>query len=237
MLESKAQMLLLASRSPRRQQFLALAGWPYRVLGVSVNEKPRPQESAEQLVQRLAWEKAWAAGSLWRQTASPPDDGVVIVAADTAVVVNRDGGEQVLGKPANALEAEAMLRCLRGRKHRVLTGLVVMRPADGDHLQEVISSQVFMRAYDDEEMLAYIASGDPFDKAGAYAIQHPAFNPVAYVHGCYANVMGLPLCRLGEMLATLGLEYERSLLASCKPESSQPCQAYLFALGSLDWQE
>ena len=121
--------------------------------------------------------------------------------------------DDVLGKPVDEAEAVAMLRCLRGRKHIVLSGVTVYHPASGRACPEcsrrvitkLAESAVWMRAYTDEEVARYAASGDPLDKAGAYAIQHQNFSPVKRIEGCYASVMGLPLCHLATALAQLGL--------------------------------
>ena len=142
-----------------------------------------------------AWQRAKPATVAGR---SPLDD--IIIAADTTVV---DEG-QILGKPANAYEAESMLRRLRGREHQVFTALAVVRRSEGFLALDWCVTQVPMRTYSDEEMYAYIATGDPLDKAGAYAIQHPDFSPVANLEGCYANVMGLPLCHLKRTLDAAG---------------------------------
>jgi septum formation protein len=114
-------------------------------------------------------------------------------------LVAADGSHAILGKPRDAAEARAMLNALRHRAHNVFTGFTI---ADGDLCEtEIAHTRVFMRNYSDAEMDAYIASGDPFDKAAGYAVQHPTFQPVARVDGCFANVMGMPLCRLYHALA------------------------------------
>ena len=111
---------------------------------------------------------------------------------------------QILGKPADAYEAESMLRRLRGREHQVFTALAVVRRSEGFLALDWCVTDVPMRTYSDEEMCAYIATGDPLDKAGAYAIQHPDFSPVAELQGCFANVMGLPLCHVERTLMQAG---------------------------------
>ena len=119
-------------------------------------------------------------------------ENALILAADTTVA----DGDTILGKPADADEARAMLRRLRGRVHQGYTALTLLDTATGRSVTEVAETHVPMRDYTDAEIEAYIASGDPFDKAGSYAIQNAQFHPVAGLRGCYANVVGLPLCHL-----------------------------------------
>lgn len=178
-------MLVLASNSPRRRQLLALGGWEFRSIPAEVDELPLPGEAPLDCVLRLAREKAVAVTSK-----APPE--AVIVAADTTVAL--DG--RMLGKPANEAEAISMLQSLRGRRHQVFTGLVALRQKDGATLADHCVTDVTMRNYSEDEIHAYVKTGDPFDKAGAYAIQHSQFHPVERIEVCYANVVGLPLCRL-----------------------------------------
>ena len=188
--------LVLASASPRRREILALLGVPFETLAVDVPEQPCLGESAAALAERLAREKAEAAARL------VPD--AVIVAADTVVVFEG----QVLGKPADPATARAMLRQLRGRPHEVMTGVVVLDAAalQGSNrlVSEVVTTRVHMRNFSDTEIDAYVASGDPLDKAGAYGIQHIGFHPVARIEGCYLNVVGLPLCTTIRLLRAVG---------------------------------
>ncbi len=163
-------------------------------------------------VLRLAEMKARAVS-----TSAPRDQ--IILAADTAVV----DGDDILGKPADAVEAAAMLRRLRGRTHQVYTGLAVFRPNDGELVTDLCVTEVSMRAYSDEEIEAYILTGDPLDKAGAYAIQHPRFQPVERLQGCYAGVMGLPLCHLTRALRSLGLTPPADVAAECQNALRYDC--------------
>lgn len=190
-------MLILASNSPRRKQLLSLAGWEFSVLPADVDETPLPAEKPDAYVLRLAESKArWVALSAPAQA--------YIIAADTAVVDQAAGESLILGKPADADEAAWMLHRLRGKVHQVYTGLAILRMADESMWREVCVTDVPMRAYSAEEIAAYIASGDPMDKAGAYAIQHAGFHPVEAVRGCFTNVMGLPLCRVVQQVTALG---------------------------------
>ena len=227
-------MLILASESPRRKQLLELGKWDFSVVAAPVNEHIQPGEFPEDYVRRLAESKAHATMTLIGQSFL---DDCVIIAADTAVVdINhRDIGQrskneptnnEILGKPSDATEAERMLRRLRGRVHKVLTGLSLLRPRDGFSLSDIIITDVPMRSYSDEEIMAYIASGDPLDKAGAYAIQHTGFRPVDRLRGCYANVMGLPLCHLAQMLAYFDVCPVTDIAQSCQEALSITCLAH-----------
>jgi len=129
----------------------------------------------------------------------------------------------VLGKPADGGEAVAMLRRLRGREHLVFSGLAALSPSTGQQATELARTTVWMRPYSDGEISRYVASGDPLDKAGAYAIQHRAFNPVAYIQGCYASVMGLPLCHLMRALSRLGLALSVDVPRVCQDFTGHHC--------------
>jgi septum formation protein len=189
-------MLLLASTSPRRQQLLSLLGCSFHVLSTQVDERRTPDETPEQYVLRLANDKAQAV----LPKASPES---LVLAADTAVVC----GDQILGKPQDAGQAVKMLQHLRGGWHQVYTGLVVMKNKEGKQINtQLCVTQVKMRNYEDEEILAYVESGDAYDKAGAYAIQHTGFDPVERLFGCYANVVGLPICLLTRSLQEFGMQ-------------------------------
>jgi septum formation protein len=211
-LESQG-MLVLASNSPRRKQLLALGGWDFTVAPAVVDETPFAEESPEAYVARLAESKVRAAARL-----APMD--ALVLAADTTVARPASPAEhiaaQILEKPRDAQEAEQMLRALRGSYHQVYTGLAVLRVSDGWLVQDVCVSEVKMRDYSDEDMLAYIASGDPLDKAGAYAVQHAGFHPVEELAGCYANVMGLPVCHLARLLEQFALPPSVDLPRQCQ---------------------
>jgi MAF protein len=184
--------LWLASRSPRRRALLNWLGVDFRPTPADVDETPYPGEAPARMVMRLARAKA--------QAADGAGDGAWILAADTVVAV----GDKPLGKPRDATEARAMLERLRHDHHAVHTGVTLYHPTSGERLARRVTTQVWMRPYSDAEMERYIASGDPFDKAGAYAIQHPDFDPVARLDRCYANVVGLPLCAVVALLRQAG---------------------------------
>jgi septum formation protein len=208
------EMILLASNSPRRRELLALGGWPYRIQPADVDETPLPGELPAAYVLRLAESKARAAAGSW--TAQ------LVLAADTTVV---DSGS-ILGKPRHAAEAREMLLRLRGRSHQVFTALAVL-PASGERMStDLCVTDVPMRAYSEAEIEAYVASGDPLDKAGAYAIQHDGFHPVESLAGCYANVVGLPLCHLANKLFKLGLPVRADLPHACQTALGYSCPVY-----------
>ncbi len=183
--------LVLASASPRRRVALACLGLTPPVIPAAVEETVLPGERPVDAASRLAALKARAVGR------AHPEQWVI--AADT-LVIGPDG--KPLGKPANPAEARATLERLRCRRHQVVTAQAVVR--HDRLLQDHLSTLVTMRGYTDAEIADYIESGDPFDKAGSYAIQHPTFRPVQFLDGCYLNVVGLPICRTRQLLRTAG---------------------------------
>ena len=188
-------MLYLASQSPRRQELLGKTGLPFTVRPADIDETMDPSLPPEQEVQRVSAEKARAA-------AQGLPAGSTVLAADTIVVL--DG--QVLGKPRDAADAARMLRALSGRAHRVLTAITLLR--DGTLLSHLACTRVRFRPLSEGEIAAYVASGEPLDKAGAYGIQGGAALFCEGIEGDYYNVMGLPLCALTKLLAQLGPEPE-----------------------------
>ena len=182
---------------------MQLVGYPFVVRAADVDERlishPDP---AENVVETAVFKAVTIAQS-------PPTQGQIIVAADTTVALDK----QMLGKPKDASEAEQMLRSLRNRQHEVHTGFVLLDVGSGKQLKRVSTAVVTMRDYGDEEIREYIATGDPLDKAGAYAIQHPVFQPVAALDGCYTAVMGLPVCDLLLALAEFGVPLRADLTA------------------------
>jgi nucleoside triphosphate pyrophosphatase len=215
-LESQAvndkNILVLASNSPRRQQLLALGGWSFSILVSDVDESQKPDETPGDYVLRVAEMKA-------REAAEKATHTSVILAADTTVV---DRGD-ILGKPLDERDATRMLKRLRGHTHQVYTGLALLRVSDGCFLTDLTVTDVPMRNYSDEEIHAYVQTGDPLDKAGAYAIQHPRFHPVENLDGCFASVMGLPLCRLTYLLEQFDLAPESSVGIRCQAELQYDC--------------
>lgn len=211
-------MLILASNSPRRRQLLEIAGWDYTLLPSAIDEQRFENESPASYVLRLAQQKAQAAVNHLPAASS----NALILAADTAVV----DGQTILGKPADARQAEQMLRQLRARTHQVYTSLALLDSISGSHRDDVCVTQVTLRDYTDEEIQAYIASGDPYDKAGAYAIQHPTFKPVAALQGCAANVMGLPICHLARLMQACQQPAPRPVAQVCQSALGFDCLIY-----------
>ena len=191
-------ILLLASNSPRRRQLLALGNWKFNVTVSDVDESRLADEDPKEYVLRLARAKALA-------VAEKAELKNIIIGSDTAVI----DGNEILGKPKDKEDAERMLKQLRGHTHQVYTGVAIYRVSDGKMLSELCITDVPMRAYSDDEITAYIQTGDPLDKAGAYAIQHPDFQPVQSMSGCYASVMGLPMCHVVRALQKLDVHAER----------------------------
>lgn len=204
--------LILGSSSPRRRELMAYAGLPFTVARPDIDETPLPGEAPAAYVARLSREKAVAAPLNGADTA-----GALILTADTTVALE----EQIIGKPADPAEAVAMLRQIRGKTHHVHTGVTLRDTATGSLITSVTTTQVVMRDYSDAEIAAYVASGEPFDKAGAYAVQDTNFRPVGRLEGCTTNVMGLPLCAVCTMLRAAGLP--AAFPFTCSP-MSLPCQ-------------
>ena len=204
--------LILASNSPRRKQLLALGGWAFTVAVADIDEIQLPGEDPATYVLRLAEEKA-------RKSAEGAPEGSIIIAADTTVV----DGHDILGKPVDAEDAVRMLKRLRGHTHQVYTGLALLRVSDHYAISNLSVTDVPMRNYSDDEMLAYVQTGDPLDKAGAYAIQHPDFHPVENLTGCFASVMGLPVCRLAYLLGQLGMFPASKVGIECQAELRYDC--------------
>jgi septum formation protein len=200
---------VLASKSPRRRELLGALGLEFQVEAADVDETPLPGEAPETLVCRLCREKAAAVAAR--------HPGEVVLAADTLVVL--DG--VLLGKPADPLEAVAMLTALRDRVHVVYTAVCVV--ADGQAEARVSATDVKMRAYTDAEIEAYVETGDPLDKAGAYGIQDPRFAPVRSWDGCYSAVMGLPLGLAADMLSRAGVRATRNVTVHCEAMTGDRC--------------
>jgi nucleoside triphosphate pyrophosphatase len=191
--------LVLASASPRRAEILRNAGIAFEVQAALIDESRREGESPDDYVQRLALEKARAAADAEIEQQGNTD-GLVFVGADTTVLI--DG--EMLGKPETEEEARRMLRRLSGRVHEVHTGIaLVRRPKAWERVAEEVTRVTFAKLSDDE-IERYVASGEPFGKAGAYAVQGIAGRYVTRIEGCYFNVVGLPLARLHSLLREVG---------------------------------
>ncbi|GAC1406023.1 MAG: Maf family protein [Ktedonobacteraceae bacterium] len=192
--------LLLASASPRRRQIISALGLPYTV-GISPIDEDAIQASydgpIEETAKWIAEHKATAALTLTEAAHR------LVIAADTTVLLDN----KILGKPRDAVHARELLLALRGRWHSVITGVVACTMISGKLQLSSASctTPVLMRPYSEAEIDAYIATGDPMDKAGAYGIQHPQFQPTERIQGCFLNVVGLPLCVLTTLLAQFGV--------------------------------
>lgn len=214
-----AYRLILASSSPRRRELLGSLGLPFDIRKPDVDETRHPDETPFAYVERVGIDKAQAiAQQIQNEEALILAADTIVVAADT-IGVTQQG--VLLGKPTDAGDARAMLQLLRGKMHLVSTLIVFcVVSADGTapriHTRRIMT-RVTMRNYTDAEIDAYIATGDPLDKAGSYAIQHPIFRPVAHIDGCYNNVVGLPLCEVKRGLAAFGLLESAPEGCDCPP--------------------
>ncbi|MDX1378656.1 MAG: Maf family protein [Anaerolineales bacterium] len=207
--------LILASNSPRRKQLLALTDLKFIVSAADVDESQNENESPADYVLRLAEKKARAA-------ANQTDGDQIILASDTTVVDRSD----ILGKPKDGAEAVEMLTRLRERTHQVYTAIALLRMSDNLLLTDLCVTDVPMRSYSDEEIRKYVATGDPLDKAGAYAIQHPEFSPVASMKGCFASVMGLPLCHVTRLLRRMDVRLEADVPSNCQKLLEYECPVF-----------
>lgn len=207
-------LLILASGSPRRQQFLHELGLAYQVVVADIDETPHLGEEPVTLAKRLAEAKADAVAAHLSNPAA-----TLIIAADTVVAL----GDTLLGKPTDMDDATAMLQLLRDREHNIHSSICVLQPSSGERMTRVNSTAAQMRNYSGAEIAAYVASRDPLDKAGAYAIQHPTFAPVCAVNGCISGVIGLPLEDLREMLATFGVDIQAHIATICERHTIFPC--------------
>lgn len=178
----------------------------------NVDESQRSGESPADYVLRLAEAKARAAMRVARSEH-------IIIGADTAVM----DGNRILGKPKDMREAIAMLKSLRGHAHQVYTALAVLRMHDEQLIMDLCVTDVPMRTYSDEEIESYVLSGDPLDKAGAYAIQHSGFHPVEGMKGCYASVMGMPMCHLLRALRKMDVHPAADIPMACQSLLQYQC--------------
>lgn len=181
-------MLVLASASPRRRELLTQAGFSFSVHPADIPEDPLPNEDPIAYVTRLALEKAQA---VYGQIGGA---GVQVLGADTTVIVDH----HILGKPEDAADAARMLRLLSGRAHRVATGVALVTARSSEATAEV--TEVYFQPLTDAEIAGYVATGEPMDKAGAYAIQGRAARWIPRIEGCYFNVVGLPIALVAALL-------------------------------------
>jgi septum formation protein len=198
--------IILASTSPRRRELITLFELAFQFVSADIDESAAENEAPADLVFRLSRAKAEVGA---RNSANP---NAIVIGADT--IVSFDDG--ILGKPFDSDDAIRMLKQLRNRSHIVFSGVTVRR---AEKIVTLIArTTVHMRNYSDDEISTYVATGDPLDKAAAYAIQNQDLAPVARIEGCHANVMGLPLCHLYRAFKAIGLDFA---------EPDRACQDYL----------
>ncbi|MBC7871389.1 MAG: Maf family protein [Chitinophagaceae bacterium] len=216
---------VLASGSPRRRELIGSLGISFEVIKPDIDETQQPDEGNLAYVTRLCQEKAAAVMSQLHPPATVlAADTIVVLAADTIGVISAENdlngvysleaasafrlNGELLGKPRDAEEARRMLQRLRNRPHTVCTAFTLLQAetalTPAKKITSFVCTTVHMRDYSADEIEAYIATGDPFDKAGSYAIQHEGFHPVAQIDGCYNNVVGLPLCVVKRGLVYFG---------------------------------
>lgn len=204
--------LILASASPRRRRLLQVLGLPFSVQSADIDESALAAEAPVLHARRLAETKA--------RVVADGQASVVVIAADTIVV--QEG--RILGKPKDAAEARSMLQSLRKAPHQVITGVAVATTTPKRLISTAHTSLVTMRPYTDAEIDAYLATGDPMDKAGAYAIQHPDFHPVAHYEGCFASIMGLPLGVVADILQAIDLHPQTDWPQRCQHLTGRCCR-------------
>ncbi|MEK5239296.1 Maf family protein [Paenibacillus sp. FSL L8-0470] len=190
-----SRLIILASGSPRRRELLSLLGLPFEVISSDADESTPPEFTPEMIVRSLALRKAEAV------VPAAGKRNAVIVGSDTIVVLD----DKVLGKPVDEQDSRVMLGLLQGKTHQVYTGVACIGLPEGKILVEHRVTSVTMRALSEEEISAYIATGEPADKAGSYAIQGLGATLVEKIEGCYFNVVGLPLSLLERMLSRVGI--------------------------------
>jgi MAF protein len=208
---------ILASASPRRKELFALTGWMSEIMAVEVDERPQYGEDPIGYVTRLAQEKG-------QKASLGVGEPHILIAADTIVIDN----DRILGKPTDSDDAKRILRELAGRSHRVITALVVVDSVRGTIHVDLCETAVPMRTYSIDEIVEYIDTGSPMDKAGAYGIQDKDFHPVETENmtGCYANVMGLPLCHLTRSMRRNGLQPSSDVPMACQSFTNYRCEVF-----------
>ena len=212
--------LILASNSPRRKELLSLIGWPFTIVSADIAEHRWSEEAPEDYVRRLASEKAAVVAESYHG---------LVIGADTIVA----DGYELLGKPVDQNDVWRMLVQLRSRTHQVYTGIALLDSDSSQDFRAVCCTDVPMRSYSDLEIKSYINTGDPMDKAGAYAIQHNGFHPVNDLKGCFASVMGLPLCHLAVGLSKFGMDIPAELPDRCQAYLDYKCPIFKQILGQV----
>lgn len=209
--------LKLASGSPRRRDLLEVSGWNVILCPVGIDESFLSNEESESFAKRLAFEKA-------DKAVATNDRKMLVLGADTIVM----HGDRILGKPKDISDAVEMLEELKGKVHQVITAIALVNQGDNRSVVDCCETDVPMRTYDEDEIRAYIASESPLDKAGAYGIQDAFFRPVDIesMSGCYANVMGLPLCHLARAMRSLGVDSPANIPERCMAYTKYNCRIY-----------
>ena len=221
---------ILASRSPRRKELLRNLIESFIIISPDVVETRIKGETPDNYVRRISELKARAGRDL---VSSKSGTDWVVIAADTIVV----DGDMILGKPVDRSQAAQILTDLRGRTHTVYSGFTVYDSSQADIQTRVVSSKVLMREYTEEEINTYVASGDPMDKAGAYAIQNSQFDPAPDFYECYANVMGLPLCHLAVILNEMGCPGQSDIAERCQESIKYQCPIFSSILNGRHGKE
>lgn len=202
--------IVLASASPRRRELLGLLGLDFVIEDSGVPEETDPAESPAESAVRLARQKAETVASRFADA--------LVLGADTVVVA----GREILGKPVDPEDARRMLQLLRNRWHFVITGVALIDSGNGRQEARFVETGVQMADYSDADIEKYIKTGEPFDKAGSYAVQGLGGRLVARVEGCYTNVVGLPVCEVAEMLHEFGVKVA-AVPAPCTDSAGAPC--------------
>jgi MAF protein len=209
--------LILASGSPRRSELISLTGWNVEVQPVDVDENGLADEDGRTLAKRLAELKALEAADRF-------GNRTFILAADTVV----ESAGEILGKPTSDKDAGEMLSNLSGRTHQVHTAIAVFDPNTSDLSIDICTTEVPMREYSQTEVIDYVGTGSPLDKAGAYGIQDEGFKPVEVgaMTGCYANVVGLPLCHVTRTMRRFGMNPVFDVPSRCQAHTGYDCAVY-----------
>ena len=210
---------ILASKSPRRKILLRNLIDPFIVVNSDVDEREIPGENPDEFVVRLAKEKALKGGA---GVLTNSLENAFVLGADTIVV----DGTEILGKPQDQMDAARILEQLRDKTHQVLSGIALYNLSTREIQTRLVCTEVVMREYTDDEIRDYIASGDPMDKAGAYGIQNRDFNPAPQFYGCFANVMGLPLCHLAVLMKEMGIDTDHRVAERCQESIEYQCPVY-----------
>ena len=217
---------ILASKSPRRKILLRNLIDPFLVVNSDIDELVIPGEKPDEFVIRLAQEKALKGGA---GVLPNTFENAFVIGADTIVV----DGTEILGKPIDQTDAARILEQLRGNTHKVLSGIALYNLTTGDIQDRLVCTEVKMREYTEDEIQEYIASGDPLDKAGAYGIQNRDFNPAPEFSGCFANVMGLPLCHLAVLMKEVGIDLDHQVAERCQNSIKYKCPVYADILAGM----